>query len=62
MLRPPLALGSIGRILKRLLSEDGSLEPRIVNNLEWFGPMPLLSFLRDIGKFARRAHLPPLSS
>lgn len=26
---------------------------RVVNNLDWFGPMSLLTFLRDIGKFAR---------
>ena len=25
----------------------------MVNNLDWFGPMSLLTFLRDIGKFAR---------
>ena len=28
-------------------------EPLIVNNLDWFGSMRLLTFLRDIGKFAR---------
>jgi tyrosyl-tRNA synthetase len=25
----------------------------VLNNLDWFGPMSFLDFLRDIGKFAR---------
>jgi tyrosyl-tRNA synthetase len=29
-------------------------EPLVVNNLDWFGAMPLLAFLRDIGEPARR--------
>jgi tyrosyl-tRNA synthetase len=24
-----------------------------MNNLDWFGPMSFLTFLRDIGKYAR---------
>ena len=26
---------------------------KVVNNLEWFGPMHFLTFLREVGKFAR---------
>lgn len=26
---------------------------RVVNNLDWFGPMSFLTFLREVGKFAR---------
>jgi tyrosyl-tRNA synthetase len=33
-----------------LLDFDGSNPARIVNNLEWTGPMSALTFLRDIGK------------
>jgi tyrosyl-tRNA synthetase len=25
----------------------------VVNNLDWFGPMSFLTFLREVGKFAR---------
>lgn len=41
----------IGSILQRLLAAGGT--PQLVNNLDWFGPMSLLTFLRDIGKYAR---------
>lgn len=26
---------------------------RVLNNLDWFGPMSFLGFLREVGKFAR---------
>jgi tyrosyl-tRNA synthetase len=46
---------AIERTLRHLLTPPTKNlpEPLVVNNLDWFGPMPLLSFLRDIGKFAR---------
>jgi tyrosyl-tRNA synthetase len=34
-------------------SAAGCPPVRVLNNLDWFGPMPFLTFLRDIGKFAR---------
>jgi tyrosyl-tRNA synthetase len=34
-------------------SSDGSSEVTVLNNLDWFGSMSFLSFLRDIGKYAR---------
>lgn len=38
--------------LRRLLSSsEGRM--MVVNNLDWFGGMGLLSFLRDVGKYAR---------
>lgn len=43
---------SIGGILQKLLTV-GEAEPKIVNNLDWYGGMGLLTFLRDVGKFAR---------
>ncbi|HET7685184.1 MAG TPA: tyrosine--tRNA ligase [Candidatus Limnocylindria bacterium] len=33
-----------------VLRFDGDNPARIVNNLEWTGPMPVLAFLRDVGK------------
>lgn len=47
---------SIQALLQRLLSqtgEQGISEPVLLNNLDWFGTMPLLTFLRQVGKFAR---------
>jgi tyrosyl-tRNA synthetase len=32
-------------------SSGGSVN--VLNNLDWFGPMSFLDFLRDIGKYAR---------
>ncbi len=32
-------------------SSSGSVN--VLNNLDWFGPMSFLDFLRDIGKYAR---------
>lgn len=31
----------------------GRTQVKVVNNLDWFGPMSFLTFLREIGKFAR---------
>ncbi|KAL6756924.1 hypothetical protein V8C86DRAFT_2637554 [Haematococcus lacustris] len=55
---------AIGQLLGGILSRNNSTpcsgseppkvhEVQVVNNLDWFGSMSLLSFLRDIGKFAR---------
>jgi len=42
----------IGSVLERLL-QDGESGPIMVNNLSWYSEMNLLTFLRDVGKFAR---------
>ncbi|KAF5830713.1 hypothetical protein DUNSADRAFT_14119 [Dunaliella salina] len=36
-------------------SQDGPplRDVKVVNNLDWFGPMSFLTFLREVGKFAR---------
>jgi hypothetical protein len=34
-------------------SSGGSSSVTVLNNLDWFGPMSFLGFLRDIGKHAR---------
>ena len=34
-------------------SSSPPLAPRILNNLDWFGPITFLEFLRDVGKHAR---------
>jgi len=42
---------SIQALLQRLLSqkgEQGIPEPVLLNNLDWFGTMPLLTFLRQV--------------
>jgi tyrosyl-tRNA synthetase len=36
--------------VERYVDFSGSAAARIVNNLDWTGPMPVLDFLRDIGK------------
>ena len=36
--------------VQRYVDFSGPAPARIVNNLEWTGPMPVLSYLRDIGK------------
>ena len=36
--------------LERFLDFDGSAAARLVDNAEWLAPMPLLDFLRDVGK------------
>jgi tyrosyl-tRNA synthetase len=41
---------SIRRQVAKFLDLTGDNPARIVNNLDWTGPMPVLDFLRDIGK------------
>lgn len=48
----------ISNILRTILtrnasSSDGAPAVKVVNNLDWFGGMSFLGFLRDIGKYAR---------
>ena len=43
---------SLRRQLERFLDFSvGPTQPRMVNNLDWLGPMPVIDFLRDIGKY-----------
>lgn len=46
---------TLQKLLKlEMVGENAQLkEPKVVNNLDWFGGMGLLQFLRDVGKFAR---------
>mmetsp|Transcript_9285 Transcript_9285/g.16391 ORF Transcript_9285/g.16391 Transcript_9285/m.16391 type:complete len:518 (+) Transcript_9285:3-1556(+) len=59
---------AIGQQLSSILSRNSSAgasssendsrsfpmqDVKVLNNLDWFGPMSLLSFLREVGKFAR---------
>ena len=51
---------AIGNLLDSILrrnhvskAHDSTLPVKIVNNLDWFGKISFLSFLRDVGKFAR---------
>ncbi len=51
-------VAGIAALLTRLLpaggSDDGAnAAPIVLNNIDWFGAMPLLDFLRDVGKHAR---------
>jgi tyrosyl-tRNA synthetase len=56
-------VAGIGALLTHLLpaspaSADASAAeplatPLLMNNIDWFGGMSLLDFLRDVGKFAR---------
>lgn len=49
-------VAGIERTLRTLLRPDAAAEraePRFFNNLEWFGGMGFLAFLRDVGKYAR---------
>jgi tyrosyl-tRNA synthetase len=41
---------SIRRQVEKFLDFAGPNPARVVNNLDWTGPMPVLDFLRDIGK------------
>ena len=44
----------IEKILRSLLAErDAPVSGVLLNNLEWFGQMGFLEFLRDVGKYAR---------
>jgi len=65
----PIAATAIGQLLSDILrrnSQQGASSSRsssaggpalhgvkVVNNLDWFGPMSFLTFLREVGKFAR---------
>ena len=60
LLCPPLYRpAAIGRLLEGILTRNSSSggaglpAVRVVNNLDWFGKMSFLGFLRDVGKFAR---------
>lgn len=47
---------SIQTLLERLLAQSSHQDmpkPIFLNNLDWFGAMPLLTFLRQVGKYAR---------
>ncbi|EFN56179.1 hypothetical protein CHLNCDRAFT_48743 [Chlorella variabilis] len=49
-------VAGIERTLRTLLQPppgSGLPEPLVLNNLDWFGGMGLLTFLREIGKYAR---------
>jgi tyrosyl-tRNA synthetase len=41
---------SIQRQVEKFVGFSGQNPARVVNNLDWTGPMPVLDFLRDIGK------------
>ncbi|WP_022881832.1 tyrosine--tRNA ligase [Gryllotalpicola ginsengisoli] len=46
----------VGRLqaqVSRFLSFEGENAARIVNNLDWFGPLSAIDFLRDVGKHYR---------
>ncbi|GLI58411.1 hypothetical protein VaNZ11_000113 [Volvox africanus] len=49
-------VSSIGSLLEDILTRNSQPDVptvRVLNNLDWFGPMSFLTFLREIGKFAR---------
>jgi tyrosyl-tRNA synthetase len=54
-------VAGIAALLTRLLpaggtasdGSDAASAPIVLNNIDWFGAMPLLDFLRDVGKHAR---------
>ncbi len=53
MLSPDAVLANAAAIrhqLARFLDFEGPNAARMLNNLEWLGPMRLLDFLRDVGK------------
>ena len=43
-------VAAIGALLQRLLGQgsEATQQALIVNNLDWFGDMPLLTFLRQV--------------
>ena len=51
---PEVVAGWVDRIKQQLARfidfDDGAAGAMLVNNLDWFGAMPTLDFLRDIGK------------
>ncbi|KAK9820078.1 hypothetical protein WJX72_005856 [[Myrmecia] bisecta] len=48
-------VAGIRRILEKLLTSADPTGPKplLLNNLDWFGGMSFLGFLRDVGKYAR---------
>lgn len=53
-----LSVAADGSVVYGTASSNGSSsgsggKVNVLNNLDWFGPMSFLDFLRDIGKFAR---------
>lgn len=36
-----------------LCAPDGSVQPKLVNNLDWFKKFSFIEFLRDVGKYSR---------
>ncbi len=54
----PAPAAAIGTLLRNILLRNAGCAPgcppvRVLNNLDWFGTMGFLTFLREIGKFAR---------
>ena len=52
---------SIQTLLERLLAQSSQQDmpkPIFLNNLDWFGAMPLLTFLRQVSKACRICCLP----
>lgn len=47
------AIGTVLRDILKRNAQPGAPPVKVVNNLDWFGPMAFLTFLREVGKFAR---------
>jgi len=46
-------VGKLQAQVQRFLSFEGENAARMVNNLDWTGPMSAIDFLRDVGKYFR---------
>ncbi|AUZ86969.1 tyrosine--tRNA ligase [Arthrobacter sp. TmT3-37] len=46
-------VGSLQGQVQKFLDFDGGNAARMVNNLDWTGPMSVIDFLRDVGKYFR---------
>jgi tyrosyl-tRNA synthetase len=46
-------VGKLRAQVERFLSFEGDNAARMVNNLDWTGPMSAIDFLRDVGKYFR---------
>ncbi|MEG9247682.1 tyrosine--tRNA ligase [Arthrobacter sp. Soc17.1.1.1] len=46
-------VGSLQGQVQRFLDFEGGNAARMVNNLDWTGPMSVIDFLRDVGKYFR---------
>ncbi|TYC96072.1 tyrosine--tRNA ligase [Arthrobacter echini] len=46
-------VGSLQGQVQRFLDFEGDSAARMVNNLDWTGPMSVIDFLRDVGKYFR---------